>query len=198
MAAGLAVLACGVALFLESRLGLPPWDVLIFGAADRLQISPIVTRLALIASLLALLPVLGGRLDPKVLLVPATFGPMVSLALTLLPTPGPLSLRAASLALGVLLCGVGLAVYVAGQVLIGPADEVCALLAARRRRPLWQARVAVEGSVLVAGFLVGGTVGIGTAVYALCSGPVMHATLRFLTPAPGGGPAVDPDGTPVG
>jgi uncharacterized membrane protein YczE len=163
-----------------------------------MHVSPVVTRLALIASLLAILPFLGGRVDPKVLLVPATFGPMVSLALTLLPSPGPLGLRAASLALGVLLCGVGLAVYVAGQVLIGPADEVCALLAARRRRPLWQARVAVEGSVLVAGFLVGGTVGIGTAVYALCSGPVMHATLGFLTPRSGRGSTAQSDAALAG
>lgn len=188
MVGGLLVLALGVTLLLEARLGLPPWDVLIFGSARLLGVSPVVTRLVLIAGVLAVMRLLGDRADLRVLLVPAVFGPMVSGWLTVVPAPGSLSWRAVALVAGVVLCGLGLAGYVSGRVLVGPSDTVCELVALRVARPLWQARVLVEGGVLVLGILAGGIAGLGTLCYALGSGPVMHATLVGL-----GHPPVAPD-----
>ncbi len=184
MVGGLVMLALGVALLLEARLGLPPWDVLIFGSARLVGVSPVLTRVVLVAFLLVVIRSAGERTGIRVLLVPVVFGPMVSAWLTVVPTPGYPLWRVSALTLGVLLSGLGLGGYVSGRLLVGPSDSVCELLAQRSSRPLWQARMVVEGAVLVLGILAGGVAGIGTVLYAFGSGPVMHATLVNLDRSP--------------
>jgi uncharacterized membrane protein YczE len=180
-ALGLAGLAAGLSLLVEARLGLPPWDILIFGSADLLHISPVVTRVGVIALALACIPFAGGDVRFRSLVASLVFGPMVSAALTAAPAPGQWWLRLIFVVVGVVLCGVGLGIYIIPRLAVGPTDELCMLLAERGQRPLWQVRGSVESSVLVLGWVIGGVIGLATVAYAVGHGPVMHATIDWVT-----------------
>jgi uncharacterized membrane protein YczE len=105
-------------------------------------------------------------------------------ALGVLPTPGPLALRIGYLAGGVVLCGVATGLYIGADFGPGPRDGLMTGLMRRTGWSIRSTRTGIEATVLLAGFLLGGTVGVGTIAYALAIGPLAQVFLPMFSVRP--------------
>lgn len=181
--AGLVLYGISDALLVESGLGLSPWDVLHQGLSRSVGLS-IGTWVVIVGALVLLLwlplrqrPGLGTVSNVVVI------GLALDASLAVLPSPEGVPARTALLAAGVVLNAVATAGYIGARLGPGPRDGLMTGLAARGL-PVRVVRTAIEVSVLVLGFLLGGTVGVGTAVYALAIGPLVHPLLPWLAVPP--------------
>jgi uncharacterized membrane protein YczE len=110
----------------------------------------------------------------------ALIGTATNIVLPLLPQPTDPPVQVAMMLAGVLVIGLGSGFYLGAGLGPGPRDG---LMTGMHRKYGWsirRARTAVEVTVLVIGFLLGGTVGLGTVVFALGIGPVVQVCLRLL------------------
>lgn len=181
LAAGLALYGASMALILRARLGVDPWDVLHQGLAARLHLDfGLVTAMTGIVVLLAWVP-LRQRPGVGTLANVALIAVSVDAVLAVLPSPSGLVWRIALLVAGVVLNGLSIAVYVGARLGPGPRDGLMTGLSARTGRSLRLVRTLIEVTVLVCGWLLGGTVGIGTVLYAVAIGPLAQAFLPALT-----------------
>ncbi len=179
---GLVLFGLSVSLMIAARLGLDPWDVLHQGLARRtgLPIGWIVNGTG-VAVLLLWIPLRqrpGMGTVSNVIVV----GLVVDAALPLLPQPSAMTARAGFLGAGILANGVATGLYIGAGLGPGPRDGLMTGLA-KRGWPIRRVRTAIELSVLAAGWLLGGTVGIGTLLYAVSIGPLVHVLLPRLTVA---------------
>jgi uncharacterized membrane protein YczE len=177
---GLWLYGVAIALMIESTLGASPWDVFHLGVALHLPVSfGVVMILAAAVVLLAWIPLRQmpglGTVANALLL-----GPFADIALALIGTPESLPLRCAYLIGGVVLCAFATALYVGAQLGPGPRDGLMTGFARRTGRSIRSVRTVIEISVLAIGVLLGGTVGLGTVVFALGVGPVTQFFLRWL------------------
>jgi uncharacterized membrane protein YczE len=106
-------------------------------------------------------------------------GAVIDLCLATIPAPHGLALRVFVLLAGVGLNGVATGAYIGAGLGPGPRDGVMTGLAARGHS-IRVVRTAIELTVLVSGWLLGGTVGVGTVVYALAIGPLAHIFIPLL------------------
>lgn len=177
--AGLVAFGVSLALMVRADLGLGPWDVLHQGIARRLDVPIGTVTIAVSAVvLLAWIPLRQrpglGTLSNVVLV-----GLSVDATLALLPDIHAMTPRIALLAGGVLLNAVATGLYIGANFGPGPRDGLMTGLA-QRGHSLRVARTAVEAAALAAGFVLGGSVGIGTVIYAVAIGPLVHYALpRF-------------------
>lgn len=180
---GLALFGVSIALLVRARLGLDPWDVLHQGIADRtgLRLGWVVVIVSL--AVLALWIPLRQRPGLGTLSNALLVGIAVNLALDVVPRPGSLAVRGALLAAGIALNAVATAAYIGAGLGPGTRDGLMTGLAALGA-PLRVVRTAIEAAVLVAGWLLGGSVGIGTVLFAATIGPLVHVLLPRLTPTP--------------
>ena len=112
----------------------------------------------------------------------AFIGTSTNLALPPLPRPDEPVLQLAMSVGGVLLIGLGSGLYLAADLGPGPRDGLMTGLHHRFGWSIRRARTAVELTVLVIGFLLGGTIGLGTILFAFGIGPVVQACLRVFDP----------------
>ncbi|MDY6997722.1 MAG: hypothetical protein SW019_14060 [Actinomycetota bacterium] len=177
---GLWIYGLSIALMIEGAVGAAPWDVFHVGVARHLPLSlGVIIILAAGAVLAAWIPLrqmpgLGTVLNAVLL------GPFADLNLALLPTPDALAVRYGYALAGVLACAFATALYVGAQLGPGPRDGLMTGLARRTGWPLRRVRTGIEVSVLGAGFLLGGTVGLGTVIFAFAVGPLTQFFLRYL------------------
>ncbi len=184
---GLVLFGAGLALMVESRLGLGPWMVLNEGLADRTGIP--IGRVGILVGLVVLLlwlP-LGERFGLGTVLNVVLVGLSVDATIALVPDPTLLGLRWAAVGGGVVLVGIATGLYVGAGLGPGPRDGLMTGIA-RRGIPISRARTGIEVTVLVAGWLLGGTVGAGTVLFAVLIGPLVGYFLPRL--------AVDPRAVP--
>lgn len=173
-----------MALLVRSELGVMPWDVLHQGLTRQLGLTlgtwSIITGVVVLLLWIPLRQWPGLGTVSNVVVV----GLSVDGSLWLLPTVGSLPAQLAYVAGGVLLNGVATAAYVGVRLGAGPRDGLMTGLTARTRLPLRLVRTGIEATVLLAGWLLGGTVGVATVFYALAIGPLVHALLPRLTVDP--------------
>jgi uncharacterized membrane protein YczE len=195
---GLALYGVSLALVLRAGLGLAPWDVLHQGLAERTGFT--VGQMVIAVSFVVLLAWIPLRQRPgfgtfaNAILV----GVFVDLTLDVIGPADGWPLRVSLLLLGVLLNGLATALYIGASLGPGPRDGLMTGLVRRTGRSVRLVRTVIEVSVLVLGFLLGGTVGIGTVLYAVAIGPLAHAMLPVFTvpptlPGPVGSGRPDPD-----
>jgi uncharacterized membrane protein YczE len=169
---GLVIYGVAAALKVRSELGLDPWDVFHQGLGNHagLAIGTVVILVGALV-LLAWIPLRQrpgvGTLSNMVLI-----GLALNAALEVLPEPHPIVWRAAFLVAGVGLSGVATGMYIGANLGPGPRDGLMTGLARRTGRSIRLVRTGIEVTVLVAGWLLGGVVGVGTVVYALAIGPL--------------------------
>jgi uncharacterized membrane protein YczE len=186
--AGLVLYGLSSAFILLSALGNDPWDVLHQGLSRRTGIGT-GTWVCLVGALVLLLWIpLRQRPGFGTLSNVVAIGVVIELVLGAFEPPGAIAARAALLATGVVLNGVATGLYIGARLGPGPRDGLMTGLAARGRS-LRAVRTAIEITVLVAGAALGGTVGIGTVVYALAIGPLAHVFVPALTVRPTAVPA---------
>jgi uncharacterized membrane protein YczE len=190
---GLCAYGLSMALMVESHLGNMPWDVFHQGIARVTGLSFGTVVIAVGAIVLLLWIPLRQRPGLGTVSNVIVIGLATDAALFLLPTPSALWARALFLAAGVLLNAVATGLYVGARLGPGPRDGLMTGLAARGYS-IRLVRTGIEVSVVLIGFLLGGTLGVGTIVYALAIGPLVHVTLPLFTvrvtpPAMGTNPA---------
>ena len=194
LVAGLFLCSCGIVCFLESELGLPPWDVLHQGLAEQLDVSFGAANLLVSVAVLALVWRLHARIGLGTLLNTLLVGSFV-IALTQLDavdalSEEPLGARIGLIVLALVCFGVGSAFYICASLGAGPRDSLMLVSSRRLGVRIGVARTGIEIAALVVGFLLGGTVGIGTLVFAVGIGPVVEASFWLLGRTPLAAPAV--------
>lgn len=178
--AGLLLFGVSLALLVRSELGLDPWDVFHQGLSIATGLSIGVCTIA--AGVVVLLLWIPLRQHPgigtvaNVLLI----GLALDATLLVLPTTDDLALRWTFLVVGILLNGIATGAYIGAGLGPGPRDGLMVGLA-RGGRSVRVVRTVIEVSVLVVGWLLGGTVGVGTVLFALTIGPIVHVTLPAFT-----------------
>ncbi|WP_159499974.1 YitT family protein [Microbacterium sp. 18062] len=178
--AGLALYGAGCALTVEAGLGVDPWTVLAQGISRHTGIGVgWITNILGLAIMLLWIPLRqrpGIGTIANILLV----GTSMQAVLAIVPPVQGLLPRIAVLAAGILTVSVASGLYLGARFGPGPRDGLMTGLRARFGWPIWLARGTVELTVLVIGWALGGTVGIGTVAFALLIGPLVHAMLPLL------------------
>ena len=180
---GLILFGAGIALKLRSDLGLSPWDAFHQGLARHLPLSVgTVTILVGGLVLLAWIP-LRQRVGVGTVLNAVVVGVIIDVTLYVVDDTESTLIRWAYLLGSIGLIGVGSGLYIGSRLGPGPRDGVMMGLAARGIS-IRLSRFLIEGTVLVAGWLLGATVGIGTVVFAIIIGPLVQFFLRLLDRGP--------------
>ncbi|SEP41000.1 YczE/YyaS/YitT family protein [Amycolatopsis saalfeldensis] len=178
---GLSLYGASMAMLTRAGLGLDPWDVLHDGLTKITGLSfGTVTAIASVFVLLLWIPLRqrpGIGTVANVLVISVT----VDAVRAVLPDQHVLGWQIVLLAGGVLLNAVATAVYVGTRLGPGPRDGLMTGLTARTGRSVRLVRTGIEVTVLAAGWLLGGSVGVGTVLYAASIGPLTHALLPLVT-----------------
>jgi uncharacterized membrane protein YczE len=178
--AGLALYGVSMALLVRARLGVMPWDVLHQGLARRVGLT--LGTVTIVVGVLVLLLWIPLRERPGLGTVSnvIVIGLVVDAVLRVLPAPGMPAVRVLFVALGVLLNAVATAGYIGARFGPGPRDGLMTGLVHRRGWSVRLVRSTIEVSVVTLGWLLGGTLGIGTLIYAFGVGPIVHVLMPRL------------------
>jgi len=176
---GLFLYGFTMAMMVESTLGLDPWDVFHEGVTNQvgLTFGQVVIATGVVVLLLWIplrqMPGVGTVLNVVVIGLAADFG------IALIDRPDALWLRIVLLLGGVVGNGFAGALYIGAALGPGPRDGLWLGLVRITGRSVRLWRTVIEVTVLVVGFVLGGTVGVGTVLYALTIGPIVQFFLRF-------------------
>jgi uncharacterized membrane protein YczE len=177
--AGLIMFGVSMALMLQAGLGLDSWDVLHQGLARKtgLQFGWVVIAIGALVLLLwvPLRQRPGFGTVSNVIVV----GLAVDAALDVVPTPSAIAVRITFLVVGIVANGVATGLYIGAGLGPGPRDGLMTGLAACGHS-IRVMRTAIELSVLSVGWLLGGSVGVGTVLYAVAIGPLAHYLIPRL------------------
>jgi uncharacterized membrane protein YczE len=177
---GLVLYGVSDSMLLLAGLGVDPWDVLHQGLARRTGV-PIGTWAIIVGAVVLLLWIpLRQRPGLGTLCNVVLVGAVIDVVLATVTPPHSLAVRAAVMVSGVALNGVATGLYIGAGLGPGPRDGLMTGYAARGHS-LRLVRTCIEVTVLLAGWLLGGTVGVGTLVYAACIGPLAHVFVPLFT-----------------
>ncbi|MFD2397572.1 YitT family protein [Prauserella oleivorans] len=180
LVAGLLLFGTSMAMMSRSRLGLNPWDVLHEGLMEKTGLTfGSVTVVTAVLVLLAWIPLRqrpGIGTAANVVLIAVS----VDLVRLVLPDQHVLAWQIALLLGGIVLNGLATALYVGARFGPGPRDGLMTGLSARTGRSVRLVRTLIEVCVLAAGWLLGGTVGVGTVLFALAIGPLTQLFLPYV------------------
>ncbi|MEV6420393.1 hypothetical protein [Streptomyces sp. NPDC051662] len=195
--AGLALYGASAALLVRGGLGLEPWGVLHQGLAELTGLTMGVVSIIVGAVVLLLwIPI---RQRPGLGTVSNVFvvGIAMDAALALVPEGHGLAVRVPLLIAGIVLNGVATGLYIAARFGPGPRDGLMTGLHRLTGRSVRLVRTGIEVAVVATGFVLGGSVGVGTVAYALAIGPLAQLFLRvFAIPAVDNGSTVVATGSP--
>jgi uncharacterized membrane protein YczE len=178
--AGLLLYGLSSSLLVLGGLGLDPWDVFHQGLARQSGLA--IGTWAIIIGVVVLVFWIPLRQRPGLgtLSNVVAIGGVMDIVLWLVPAPHDLTVRIVCLVVGVFLNGVATGAYIGAGFGPGPRDGLMTGLAARGHS-VRVVRTSIEVTVLVVGWLLGGTVGVGTVVYALSIGPLAHVFIPLFT-----------------
>lgn len=182
---GLGLYGLSIALIVRADLGLDPWDVLNQGVFERFA-GPAGISFGLVVNLIGLLVLLlwiplrqmpGFGTVANVVVI----GTVANVFLNWIPSDLPLALRAGLLVAGIVLNGVASGAYIGAGLGPGPRDGLMTGIVRRTSWPVKWVRTAIEVAVVAVGWLLGGSVGVGTVAYALSIGLLVHRFLPMFT-----------------
>lgn len=176
---GLFLFGAGSALQVQANLGLSPWEVLHQGIAARTPLSIGIASIVVSVGVLFLWIPLRQALGVGTVTNAIMIGLFIDLVIFLVPEPGTLVMRWVLLVGGIVLVGIGSGFYIGVHLGPGPRDGLMTGIA-RRGPSVRLARTGVEGTALLIGWLLGGTVGVGTVLFTLTIGPVVQFFLPRL------------------
>ena len=183
--AGLVTFAFGEALILEAGLGVIPWDVFQQGLVNHWGLTmgtwSIIVAVAVLLLWIPLRQRPGIGTVSNAIVIGAALDPM----LRAIEAPESLGWRAAYLVVGILINGVATAAYIGARLGPGPRDGLMTGLVRLTGRSVRLVRTGLEVTVVLIGWALGGNLGLGTVLFAVSIGPVVHVFLPKLT-VPGG------------
>jgi len=177
---GLFLYGIGIAFIVRGEIGAAPWDVLTQGIATHVPLSfGVITVLTSIVVLLLWIPI---RQKPGVgtLLNALLVGPAADIGFLLIPEGQPLWVRIGFFAIGLVTLAAATGLYIGAQFGPGPRDGLMTGVHKLTGWRIWVVRTALEVTVVVVGWLLGGDVGIGTLAFALLVGPLCQYFLRVF------------------
>lgn len=182
--AGLWFFALGTVMFLRASLGLSPWDVLSDGVRGNTPLTfgqavILIGLVLVIASLFAGIKPGPGTIA-NMLLIGLFADLMLNSGIGAGLDDAAMVWRVATMLGGILVTGLGSAMYIGAELGAGPRDSLMIAVATRARWRVGVARAVVEGSALLLGILLGGSVGIGTLVFALGIGPAVDVAFQLF------------------
>ncbi|HLW26847.1 MAG TPA: hypothetical protein VKY54_03880 [Kiloniellales bacterium] len=178
--AGLLLFGLSSAMMVRSGLGLDPWNVLHQGLTFHLQLSFGTVVIGLGALLMLLWIPLRQRPGLGTISNVVVIGLAADAALAVLPAPNDLLPSSLMLVAAVVLNGIASGMYIGAGFGPGPRDGLMTGLAEHTGWTIRRTRTGIEISVLVLGWLLGGAVGLGTLLFALGIGPIIHVCLPFF------------------
>ncbi|MEU4793310.1 YitT family protein [Micromonospora tulbaghiae] len=183
--AGLVLYGVSMALMIRSELGLDPWDVFHQGLARQTGLSFGTVTIAVGALVLLLWIPLRQRPGLGTVSNVVVIGLVVDATLAVLPPGEGMPARVALLVAGIVANGAATGLYLGAGLGPGPRDGLMTGFVARHPRfSVRLVRTAIEITVLALGWLLGGTVGLGTVAYALTIGPLAQFFIPvFALPA---------------
>jgi uncharacterized protein len=194
---GLWLFGMGEALLVDASLGVSPWTVMAQGLDEQSGMG--IGWATFVTSLVVLLlwiplrerPGLGTVLNAVVIAL------ALGITAPLLPTPDHPAWQTAEMLGGIALIGLGSGLYLTCGLGPGPRDGWMTGVHHRTGAPVALVRVAIETSVLAAGWVLGGTVGIGTVAFALLIGPSVGYGLRLAGRVGGTGGTLQTEDAPA-
>ena len=177
---GLTLYGVSTAMFVRADLGADPWNVFHLGVANLLSMNIGVVIIAVgVLVLLAWIPLRQrpgfGTLSNVIMI-----GLAADAALLVIPGFESLLARSGLLVSAVILNALATSLYIGAGFGAGPRDGLMTGIHARTGWPVRRIRTAIEVSVLLIGWLLGGTVGVGTVLYALAIGPLIQLCLPWF------------------
>jgi len=177
---GLYLVGLGLAMMIHTGLGVPPWDVLTQGIQKQTGWSFGVG--AIVISGVVLLIWIPIRQKPGLgtVINAVSIGPFADLSKPFMPNLDGFWINLVWLILGLIVIATGSGLYISANLGGGPRDGLMVGLTRVTRRPFWIVRSAGEATVLTTGWLLGGTVGLGTALFAVGIGYLLQITMKIF------------------
>ena len=181
---GLCLFGFALALMVRATLGLDPWNVFQQGLTGLTGLT--LGQVSIAIGILVMLAWIPLRQKPGYGTIANIFviGLVIDASLAVLPVFEGLGLRTAMLVSGVVLNAVGTAAYIGAGMGPGPRDGLMTGLHQRLGWSIRVSRLSIEATVLAAGWLLGGVVGVGTVLYAVAMGPLVQLFLPMFTLTP--------------
>ena len=181
---GLCLFGFALALMVRATLGLDPWNVFQQGLIGLTGLT--LGQLSIVIGVVVMLAWIPLRQKPGYGTIANIFviGLVVDASLAVLPEFEGLALRAVLMVTGVVLNAVGSAAYIGAGMGPGPRDGLMTGLHERLGWSIRVSRLSIEATVLAAGWLLGGVVGVGTVLYAVAMGPLVQFFLPMFTLSP--------------
>ncbi len=187
---GLIVFGFALALMLEARLGLGPWDILHQGISIRTDISSQIFGKNIDLTSVGMISIIVGavimifwlplkeRPGIGTILNVIVIGIMIDVWMFVLPNTNNLIIRFLMILIAPILVALGTILYIGAEMGPGPRDGLMTGLA-KRGIPIAVARTSMESIVLIAGFILGGNIGIGTIWFAFSIGPFIQLIIQY-------------------
>ena len=181
---GLAIFAIGISLQMNANIGAPPWDVFHQGVAKQTDIS--IGKIIVITGFTLLLLWIPLRQKPGLgtILNALEIGLIADVALEIIPEPNNIFIRIVMVIVGIITVAVGTGLYIGSALGPGPRDGLMTGLA-QRGIPIRIGRTAVEVTVMIIGYALGGQVGVATFAFAFGVGPLVQFFLPRLAVSSG-------------
>lgn len=177
---GLVLYGVTMAMLVQSTLGLDPWDVFHEGVTRHVDLT--FGQVVIVTGAVVLLLWIPLRQRPGIgtVLNVVVIGLAADAGIAVIPQPDHLWLRALLLAGGIVGNGFAGALYIGAALGPGPRDGLWLGLVRRTGRSVRLWRTVIEVTVLSVGVVLGGTVGVGTVLYAVTIGPIVQAFLPWV------------------
>lgn len=178
---------CGlsVALMIRSQLGLGPWDAFHVGLHSITGLTVGTVSILVGLAILCGTHFMGVRHGLGTLVNMVMIGVFIDLLLPVVPLATGIASGLAYYAVALVVFGLATGVYLAAGLGSGPRDGLMIGLADRAGMPVRRMRTMVELLVLVAGWAMGGRVGLGTVLFAVTGGPAMQWGMQLFGLIPG-------------
>lgn len=177
---GLALFGVGTALMVRANLGVDPWTVFAQGLSRQTGIG--IGWMTNIVGLLVLVLWIPLRQRPGIGTIAniLLLGTAMQGALAVIPEVTGFGLQLTLFVGGMVIEAIASGIYLGARLGAGPRDGLMTGLHDRFGWPLWVGRFGIEATVLLVGWLLGGTIGLGTVLFAVGIGPMVHAAISVL------------------
>jgi|TARA_B100001057_G_scaffold108497_1_gene106248 uncharacterized membrane protein YczE len=177
---GLSLFGLGEGLLIVSLTGASPWSVLAQGISLNVNLSiGTITLLVSIGVLILWIP-LGQKLGMGTIFNALIIAVMIDLCINFAPTPSNYTYQLILAVVSVILVGIGGGIYLVSNLGAGPRDGLMIGLQKKTNLPIAVVRATLEISVVTIGWYLGGTVGIGTLLFAFGIGPCVALGLYLV------------------
>lgn len=184
---GVFLYGVGIAFIIRGAIGAAPWDVLTQGITHHVPLSfGTVTILVSVVVLLVWIPI-RQRPGFGTIVNALGVGPAADATFLVLPEPEMLWARVLFFAIGLTVLAAATGLYIGAHFGPGPRDGLMTGLHQRLGWPIWAVRTALEVTVVIIGWALGGNVGAGTVAFALLVGPMCQFFMRVFAVRLAGG-----------